>query len=121
MGGVIQIPNKWYPAFFVGIFCLLNQRMMWHLLTGVGVGYIGYFYPLLHLDRLLPSASCIATAEQRLCRERRSCLHGSWLPASARGYMPTSLGSASSRPAPTTLGSSSWLSTSNKFTVFSGA
>jgi len=119
--GIVQIPNKWYPVALVGFFCLLNQGCMWNLIAGISVGYVGYIRPSLLIDRFLPSTVQLGRIEQRLCRQRYSCLGGSWLPVSARGYTATQAQSQRG-PTATVWGlPSSWTSSAGgKFKAFSG-
>mmetsp|Transcript_21228 Transcript_21228/g.38563 ORF Transcript_21228/g.38563 Transcript_21228/m.38563 type:complete len:309 (-) Transcript_21228:68-994(-) len=80
--GVIQVPNKWYPIFFVGLFCLINTAMMWNLVAGVFVGYTIFAFPCLHFERLLPSQAVLSSCDQRCCG---SCLGGAWMAAGSTG------------------------------------
>ncbi|CAE7362132.1 mcb [Symbiodinium pilosum] len=77
--GLVKIPNRWYPIALTGFFMLLNGRIMWNLVIALA---IGYGYPKLRLDRLLPSKTRVDRLEQKCCRGGRCQLLGaSWLAA----------------------------------------
>merc|ERR1719253_1729603 len=48
--GILQIPNKWYPLFFVGFFSLLSGSPRPDLVCALIVGYF-YGYGKWNLDR----------------------------------------------------------------------
>merc|ERR1712046_23873 len=68
-----------------GFFSLISQAIMWNAAAAV---LIGYLYPRLRLERMLPSSVRASRWEQRCCGvNNRSCLGGSWLRASeTAGY-----------------------------------
>lgn len=121
--GVVQVPNKWYPAALVAFFCLLNQGIMWAFIAGIAVGYLAFVRPSLHIDRALPSISQVDRIEQKVCGGHRSCWGGSWLPVSSRGCAPvrTAEPASQSGPVPGVWGRLSSTASSGKFAVFSGA
>ncbi|CAE7817733.1 mcb [Symbiodinium sp. CCMP2456] len=77
--GLVKIPNRWYPLALTGLFMLLNGKIMWNFLVALA---IGYGYPKLRLERLLPSKTRVDRLEQKCCRGGRCQLLGtSWIPA----------------------------------------
>jgi len=93
--GVVSIPNKWYPLCLLGFFSLMSQDIMWNCAAAV---LIGYLYPRLRLERVLPSRVRANRLETRCCgrccnanwltwREHSFCLSGTWLMAAdTSGY-----------------------------------
>mmetsp|Transcript_69438 Transcript_69438/g.166465 ORF Transcript_69438/g.166465 Transcript_69438/m.166465 type:complete len:370 (+) Transcript_69438:48-1157(+) len=75
--GLCAIPNKYYPACLAAFFFFLGGRSF-DLLCGVTIGYL---YPRLNIERILPSRARIAALERRCCGERRSLLGASWIMA----------------------------------------
>jgi len=76
--GVMQIPNKWYPVFIAGFFCLMGG-FQWNIIVAVAMAY---GYPYLRLERLLPSRTWANGCEHRCCGARgRSCLGAYWVRA----------------------------------------
>lgn len=72
--GVVTIPNKWYPLCLLGFFSLMSQAIMWNAAAAV---LIGYLYPKLRLERLLPSRTRMSRWEMRCCgSSNRACLGG---------------------------------------------
>merc|ERR1719160_1220153 len=73
--GILQIPNKWYPLFFVAFFSLLSGMPRPDLVCALVVGYF-YGYGIWNLDRFLPSKSQLGKAEDLFwrCCCRRCCL-----------------------------------------------
>lgn len=80
--GLVNVPNKWYPLFFVGMFSLLNGVILWPFFAAVAVGYAAFRYPVLSLDRLLPLRTRVDALEQRCLSRNQGCLGGTWLNAS---------------------------------------
>ncbi|CAE7267078.1 APC10 [Symbiodinium necroappetens] len=79
--GLVKIPNRWYPLALTGLFTLINGRIMWNFLVALA---IGYGYPKLRLERLLPSKTRVDRLEQKCCRGGRCQLLGtSWIPAAS--------------------------------------
>eukprot|EP00747_Dinoflagellata_sp_TGD_P199056 gnl/TRDRNA2_/TRDRNA2_72213_c0_seq1.p1 gnl/TRDRNA2_/TRDRNA2_72213_c0~~gnl/TRDRNA2_/TRDRNA2_72213_c0_seq1.p1 ORF type:complete len:362 (-),score=55.96 gnl/TRDRNA2_/TRDRNA2_72213_c0_seq1:34-990(-) len=117
--GILQLPNKWYPLFIVSFFSLLNGMVMWSMFAAIGLGYLGFKYPSLHVDLLLPSLARRDAAERKCCGGRSSMLQGQWVPAP--GSAPN-CGSAAGRPLPSVMGlpSGSGAAAGPSFTVFSG-
>mmetsp|Transcript_99514 Transcript_99514/g.276955 ORF Transcript_99514/g.276955 Transcript_99514/m.276955 type:complete len:307 (-) Transcript_99514:138-1058(-) len=74
--GVILIPNKWYPVALIAFFSLLNMQVLWNLMAALAVGYA---YPYLHLECLLPASSRVNSCERGCLRDRRSFLGGTWI------------------------------------------
>mmetsp|Transcript_10800 Transcript_10800/g.24424 ORF Transcript_10800/g.24424 Transcript_10800/m.24424 type:complete len:373 (+) Transcript_10800:56-1174(+) len=68
------IKNKYYPAGMAAVFFLLSGRF--DIVCGV---FLGYAYPYLRIERLLPSRAKIASCERRCCPERRRILGASWV------------------------------------------
>lgn len=74
--GLVMIPNKFYPLALAAFFCLLSgMRALWDIFAAVAVGYA---YPYLPIERMLPSRTCVSRLEQRLCSGSRGCLGGQW-------------------------------------------
>mmetsp|Transcript_92241 Transcript_92241/g.264363 ORF Transcript_92241/g.264363 Transcript_92241/m.264363 type:complete len:337 (+) Transcript_92241:75-1085(+) len=92
--GLVSVPNKWYPLFFVVVFSLMNALILWNHVAAIAVGYVAFLRPALSLERLLPSQSRVTAWERHCCSQPRQLLGGSWLPASgARGpVIPQSSG-----------------------------
>merc|ERR1712129_83650 len=70
--GFFDIPNRWYPLFFVGIFSLFSGQVLWNLFAAVGIAYLVFRFPALNVERLLPSASKVDRLEKCLCGQRSS-------------------------------------------------
>merc|ERR1719284_532828 len=75
--GLVNIPNKWYPAALGAFFCLLGFRMDWSIVAAL---VVGYGYPFFQLERVLPSRDRAGHWETRLCgNQRRNCIGGAWV------------------------------------------
>lgn len=74
--GMITLPNRWYPVFIVGLFSLMNMRVMWDITCAVAVGYA---YRYLPLEWLLPRRSRARALESRCLCGRRSLLGAPWV------------------------------------------
>jgi len=130
--GLVAIPNKWYPLFFIGMFSLFNGMMLWDMVAATAVAYAGFLRPGADLDRLLPSQAKLHALECRMCgSDTKVFLGAAWIGAcSAAGSSASSSGGWSSagggdgnRPAGQVLGlqmPSRTSGGSGKFTVFSG-
>lgn len=91
--GVVSIPNKWYPLCLLGFFSLMSQGIMWNCAAAV---LIGYLYPRLRLERLLPgrvranrweTRCCGGCCNNPICWCATMCLSGTWLMAAdTSGY-----------------------------------
>lgn len=113
--GFFEIPNKWYPLCFVGIFSLFNGQVLWNLVAAVTFAYMQARFAAVNPERLLPSTSRVDGLEKRVCGQRQGFLGGIWIGAggSTGSFQPVSTG-----PAAQVWGQSA--QASNKFTVFSG-
>jgi hypothetical protein len=75
--GLVNIPNTWYPAALGAFFCLLGFRIDWSIVAAL---VVGYGYPFIQLERLLPSRDRAGRWETRLCGSApRSCIGGAWV------------------------------------------
>jgi hypothetical protein len=92
--GIMQIPNKWYPLFIVGLFSLLNQTLLWNLVAAIAIPYVAFRWPSWHLGRLLPSQMRMDALEQRCCcsQQRRDIFGGSWLASGGGSYSRVAVG-----------------------------
>lgn len=77
--GLVQIPNVWYPVGFVAFFSLLSMRPLFDLIAALAVGYA---YPYLYIESMLPSDSRVNAVENKFGCAGRSILGGSWVSAS---------------------------------------
>eukprot|EP00928_Gymnodinium_smaydae_P018340 TRINITY_DN16988_c0_g1_i1.p1 TRINITY_DN16988_c0_g1~~TRINITY_DN16988_c0_g1_i1.p1 ORF type:complete len:341 (-),score=59.30 TRINITY_DN16988_c0_g1_i1:21-983(-) len=117
--GIVLIPNKWYPLCLIGFFSLLSSSVPWSLVAAVAVAYLTHRWPVLAIERFLPTKA-FAGMEQRL---RAGLLGGPLVPASEASGDVSSSGSSYS-PVPTTWGrqqpSAGGGGGGARFTVFSG-
>lgn len=77
--GVVTIPNKYYPIALTGFFSLLSMRIAWNFVAALAVGYA---YPYLRIDRVMPSRTRVGAVEHRCCNDPpRRCLWAAWVRA----------------------------------------
>lgn len=60
--GVVSIPNKWYPIALTGFFSLMSLSIAWPF---VAACLVGYSWPYIPIERLLPSKTRVSNLEQR--------------------------------------------------------
>lgn len=60
--GILSIPNKWYPIALTGIFSLMRFSIAWPF---VAACVVGYGWPYIPIERLLPSKTRVSNLEQR--------------------------------------------------------
>jgi len=82
--GLVQIPNLWYPVGFVAFFWLLSMRTLFDLIAALAIGYA---YPYLCVESMLPSDATVIALENKFGCACRSLLGGSWVSAS-EAHMP---------------------------------
>merc|ERR1712129_395756 len=124
--GFFDIPNRWYPLFFVGIFSLLNGLVLWNLFAAVAFSYAQARFPALNVERFLPSTSRVDGLEKRACFHLHGFLGGMWISASGASGSFQQVGDNRSDPAAQVWGQPMQATSmfggggSSKFTVFSG-
>lgn len=124
--GIFDIPNRWYPLFFVGIFSLFNGQVLWNLFAAVAFSYAQARFPALNAERFLPSTSRVDGLEKRACFHLPGFLGGMWISASGASGSFQQVGDNRSTPAAQVWGQPMQATSmfggggSSKFTVFSG-
>lgn len=79
-GGVLSIPNKWYPFFLIAILSLFSGAIMWDMLVALAFGFA---HERFQIDRLVVGRQWVDTLERRAtCLSGRlgRTLGGDWVP-----------------------------------------
>lgn len=79
--GLVTIPNKWYPLALTGFFSLMSFSIAWPFVAACAVGY---GWPYIPVDRMLPSKTRVSSTEQRCLSggPARHYLGAPWIRAS---------------------------------------
>lgn len=79
LGGVVQIPNKWYPFFLCALLSLFSASIMWDFVAAIAFGLL---HERFKLDSMLVGKPWVDSMDRRLSSLSRlkQYLGGEWVP-----------------------------------------
>jgi len=98
-GGILNIPNKWYPVFLIALLSLFSGAIMWDMLVALAFGFA---HERFKIERLVVGRLWVDSLERRATCLSGRCgqlLGGDWVPTGGAPLPQDELEGGGDRPA----------------------